>query len=1085
MQNILGVILFIRVPFIAGQAGILLTMGVIGACVVTTILTSLSLSAIATNGRIPAGGPYYVISRNLGAPMGGAVGLLFFLGTTLGATMYVLGAVEAIQTGFDLKDLFPFDTQLIALAIMAVLTGIVFVGVEFVSAVAPVFLAVVILSIVLGVTGVSLFAGGVEFGDSSEVAKADSPAFDSAFQPDPDTDFTPSFVSLLALFYPSVTGIMAGANRSGVLANPGVSIPLGTLGAIATTTTLYVAVTWLFGAFVARDELINNKLVFATLAWPIRYIVNVGIVMSSLGAGLQSLTGAPQLLAVMRRDGVIPSIPVPAWLRGVLGKEVEPDTVASTAGRGAKSDAPSQAGTREILTTYVLASLPCLAGNIDNITPIQTMFFLMMYGAINAACLVLTVVKTPDFRPSWQYYTWWTCALGILSCVTIMMLVSWWQALIVFVLAAALHYWIQRTGESLQWGSWGDSIAAVRLNQATQALLALRKVPMHPKNWRPQLLVLCNTNDNGRPTRPGLLCVAGQLKKGQGLTIVGSVKEGRLLSVLNRAREDYRTLLSQLAEAGLQGEDAARTAARLLASGATSATPAEIAAASSLAFDDALLGLGTVSSLQNDPETIRLRAPQMELQRHMNLNGVDGFPQVVYSGSPSEGLLMLLQTAGLAALAPNMIMLGWPDGMTEWVHSVLEDGAADEELQLQPHIVSMATAKQYVGLLKTSLAMRRSLAVLRGDDDPALSSPEPMQGTIDIWWVKVDSGLLLLLPFLLTKHPKWAKCKLRLFAVISSTDDAPGATKRRLEEYLKVQRIAAQVFTVRVDKDVADAAVANRTLDMAARTALVEASEASTMTMVAARTPTRSNMRRSAADVFNRSGSGAAAGSSSPPPLSPLNEGSQSQDDNSDVASPDARRSRAMSKSLSAMVDAAEIGEGGGVGGGATPPKQPASGGAAAAAAGGDGDTLTPSRAVPAEYASRAARLHSALALNAVMQQQSKDAALVVTNLFVSRSADVKTFVLESELLMRGIPRALLVRGTGGELVTSFEAPPAGFVEQSYTAGEDEDSTAGGPMPSANSQEEDDQRAVLTPRKAPASSHDVVLQVEMPQEALK
>ena len=987
--------------------------------------------------------------------------------------MYVLGAVEAIQTGFDLKDLFPFDTQLIALAIMAILTGIVFVGVEFVSAVAPVFLAVVILSIILGVTGVSLFAGGVEFGDSADVATADSPAFDSAFQPDPDTDVTPSFVSLLALFYPSVTGIMAGANRSGVLANPGVSIPLGTLGAIATTTTLYLAVTWLFGAFVAREELINNKLVFATLAWPIRYIVNAGIVMSSLGAGLQSLTGAPQLLAVMRRDGVVPSIRVPAWLRNIVGKAEEPDTVASTSTRGAKANAPSQAGTREILTTYVLASLPCLAGNIDNITPIQTMFFLMMYGAINAACLVLTVVKTPDFRPSWKYYTWWTCALGILSCVTIMMLVSWWQALIVFVLAAALYNWIQRTGESLQWGSWGDSIAAVRLNQATQALLALRKVPMHPKNWRPQLLVLCNTADSGEPTRPGLLCLAGQLKKGQGLTIVGSVKEGRLLSVLNRAREDYRTLLSDLGEAGLQGEMATKMAAQLLASGATSATPADIAAASSLALDDALLG--AASGILNDPETIRLRAPQLELQRHMMMNGVDGFPQVVYSGSPAEGLLMLLQTAGLAALAPNMIMLGWPDHMTEWVPSGDEE---EEEETMQPHITSMSTAKQYVGLLKTSLAMRRSLAVVRGDNDPALSSAEPMRGTIDIWWVKVDSGLLLLLPFLLTKHPKWAHCKLRLFAVISSADEAPGATKRRLEEYLKAQRIVAQVFTVRVDKDVADAAVANRTLDMAARTALAEASAASTMTMVATRSPQKQS-RRSAADVFGRSSStgGAAAGPSSPP-LSPLNEGGASQDEEDIVASPDDSRSRAMSHSISALADAADAD---------TADEQPAATSTPAkeAAAGGvgDGDTLSPSRAVPAEYASRAARLHSALALNSVMQQQSKDAALVVTNLFVSRSADVKTFVLESELLMRGIPRALLVRGTGGELVTSFEAPPAGFVEQSYTGGAADEDEGGVQMPSANRQEAD--TAPLTPRKSNTSVDDVALQVDMPHEVLK
>lgn len=36
-------------------------------------------------------------------------------------------------------------------------------------------------------------------------------------QENPDTGLTPTFWSLLALFFPSATGIMAGCNRSAVL----------------------------------------------------------------------------------------------------------------------------------------------------------------------------------------------------------------------------------------------------------------------------------------------------------------------------------------------------------------------------------------------------------------------------------------------------------------------------------------------------------------------------------------------------------------------------------------------------------------------------------------------------------------------------------------------------------------------------------------------------------------------------------------------------------------------------------------------------------------------------------------------------
>ena len=111
VQSILGVLLFLRLPFIVGQAGILLTAAIVGISVSTTFLTALSMSAMATNGRIPAGGPYYVISRNLGPEFGGAIGLTFFMGLAIASSMYILGAVEAFQKLAGLEDWFSFDRQ--------------------------------------------------------------------------------------------------------------------------------------------------------------------------------------------------------------------------------------------------------------------------------------------------------------------------------------------------------------------------------------------------------------------------------------------------------------------------------------------------------------------------------------------------------------------------------------------------------------------------------------------------------------------------------------------------------------------------------------------------------------------------------------------------------------------------------------------------------------------------------------------------------------------------------------------------------------------------------------------------------------
>jgi len=103
VQNILGVILFMRMAAIVGEAGIYQTLLILLLCCSTTFLTTLSLSAIATNGKIRTGGVYYLISRSLGPAPGGSIGvrlyikhkILFYFAVTFSASMYILGSVEA------------------------------------------------------------------------------------------------------------------------------------------------------------------------------------------------------------------------------------------------------------------------------------------------------------------------------------------------------------------------------------------------------------------------------------------------------------------------------------------------------------------------------------------------------------------------------------------------------------------------------------------------------------------------------------------------------------------------------------------------------------------------------------------------------------------------------------------------------------------------------------------------------------------------------------------------------------------------------------------------------------------------------
>lgn len=105
-----------------------------------------------------------------------------------------------------------------------------------------------------------------------------------------------------------------GSNRSGDLRNAQQSIPLGTLAAVLVTSSIYLLSVLFYGGVAERENslgqafgLKTNYLLSAQVSLQAE-LTRLGIFLSSLGAALQSLVGAPRLLQAISNDNLMPAL---------------------------------------------------------------------------------------------------------------------------------------------------------------------------------------------------------------------------------------------------------------------------------------------------------------------------------------------------------------------------------------------------------------------------------------------------------------------------------------------------------------------------------------------------------------------------------------------------------------------------------------------------------------------------------------------------------------------------------------------------------------------------------------------------------
>jgi hypothetical protein len=99
---------------------------------------------------------------------------------------------------------------------------------------------------------------------------------------------------------------------------------------------------------------------------------------------------------------------------------------------------------RCIILTSFFVLVSAMFGSLDHVAPLVTIFYLLCYGGVNTACLVLDILGSPNWRPRWRYYHKATAFLGVLMCVASMIIISWWASLASIVGAVLIYAYLEK-----------------------------------------------------------------------------------------------------------------------------------------------------------------------------------------------------------------------------------------------------------------------------------------------------------------------------------------------------------------------------------------------------------------------------------------------------------------------------------------------------------------------------------------------------------------------------------------------------------------------------------------------------------------
>ncbi|XP_058840678.1 bumetanide-sensitive sodium-(potassium)-chloride cotransporter-like [Topomyia yanbarensis] len=753
LLNIWGVMLFLRLSWIVAEAGIIQTLLIIGLSYLVCVITTLSLSALCTNGQVKSGGLYYIISRSLGPEFGASVGLVFAFANSVNASMNTIGFCESLNAllasfGWKIIDGATNDTRIIGTIALLIMVLICAIGMDW-EVKAQNFLLVSIL------VAIASFIIGAIRGPTDSIEEAQGflgismAVFASNLGPGYrfSEGIQQNFFSVFSIFFPSVTGIQCGANICGDLKDPASAIPKGTMLACLISAISYITFSLFAGAAAVRDASgnltdlvgvnftscsveLNNCKYGLNNDYGIMQLMAISVALTYLGCwaatlstALTNLLSVPRLIQTLGVDRIYPGL---IFFSKGYGKHGEPY--------------------RGYVLVFLVSFAFLMIADLNTIAPLISIFFLASYALVNFCTFHASFVAPLGWRPTFRFYHPWLSMIGSILCITIMFLIDVVSTFVAVIVIFILYLTVIYRKPDVNWGS---SMQAAAYKSAINSAFNLEQIGEHVKNYNPQLLVM-----TGNPLhRPGLLNFAHLITKNHSLMIVGNVVEEKL-------SYKRRNVLLQ------EGKKAINI----------SKIKAFYHILDGLPFDEGVRamiqssGFGKLSPniLLVGYKTNWLTCSSDELNRYYNVlhNTFDNRLALAIlrlpSGIDSSHLIPVVSGLNTSTSTLSVPSIGAVE--TSPVGRQINRGLMPVNSNLDlPGIVpasntsSMSTLNEVI-LDPNTILHNKEMNIFRDKQLP---------GNIDVWWLYDDGGLTILLPHIIASRSKWSACQIRVFALAS------------------------------------------------------------------------------------------------------------------------------------------------------------------------------------------------------------------------------------------------------------------------------------------------------------------------------